>query len=355
MTFRSCRCTGPRFALATLATVAIAGATAASCSLPDVLDISVADSAGISVVTNSGTPPVLDWTLDTTRVFGGDESGPATFYQARPALIDVDSQGRIYVLEPGEYRVTVFDSTGEALTSMGRQGEGPGELAWPLSVSAGEDGFTYVHDGDRHLVRLRPGDETGREAALNYSVINMHLRHVESTPRGLLIWARVRFTETESVAELDARVVRLLSVQGEDTVALIPGKPGHSTTAHYPECGFTFTIRQPLAPRIRWSHWGDRVAVSAWGGFRIDVLEGHRFVRSVRWAGVGDRDLSRPEAEALLQAQGYLGPCTDDIAETIEKHGFHPRPQVVSGLAVAPDGYVWAEVTAGEVGPGSFW
>ena len=105
-----------------------------------------------------------------------------------------------------------------------------------------------------------------------------------------------------------------------------------------------------MAPRIRWSHWGDRVAVSAWGGFRIDVLEGHRLVRSVRWAGVGERDLSRAEAEALLQAQGYLGPCNDDVGETIDKHGFHPRPQVVSGLAVAPDGYVWAEVGRADVG-----
>ena len=46
-----------------------------------------------------------------------------------------------------------------------------------------------------------------------------------------------------------------------------------------------------------------------------------------------------------------MGPCTDDIAETIEKHGFHPRPQVVSGLAVAPNGDVWAEVTTGSAIP----
>ncbi len=147
------------------------------------------------------------------------------------------------------------------------------------------------------------------------------------------------------------RVVRLLSVRGEDTLPLIPGKPGHSTTAYYPRCKFTFSIHQPLAPRIRWSHWGSRVAVSAWGGFRIDVLEDHRLVRSVRWAGVGERELSRSEAEAMLKDQGYLGPCNDDIGETVEKHGFHSRPQVVRALAVAPDGLVWAEVATVDGGP----
>ena len=68
----------------------IAAATVASCGSPDRVDTSVADSAGVAIVTNSGEPGLLDWTLDTTLVFGGD-------------------------------RVTVFDSTGVALALMGRQ------------------------------------------------------------------------------------------------------------------------------------------------------------------------------------------------------------------------------------------
>ena len=315
-----------------------------SCSPSGAGNTTVADSAGVAIVTNLGQPALLEWTLDTTRVFGGDESGSATFFLARPALVDVDARGRIYVLEPNEYRVTVFDSTGLALGSMGRQGEGPGELEWPLSVSVAGEGRAYVHDGEGQLVQLQLGDQAGTESALNYGVIHMSLRHVEATPQGVLIWARVPFAGTESIEELDNRVERLLSVTGQDTVELVTGKPGYMTTAYYPRCSFTFSIRQPLAPLINWSQWGNRVAVSAWGGFRIDVLEDHRLVRSARWAGVGEQELTRSEAIALLEAQGYLGPCDDDVGETIEKHGFHPRPQIVSSLAVAPDGYLWAEV-----------
>ena len=117
-----CRVRAARWA--SLPAAIIAATTVASCSSPDSVKTSVADSAGVAIVSNSGVPRVLPWTLDTIRVFGGNETGPATFYQVQPALVDVDSRGRIYVLEPGEYRVTVFDSTGEALASMGRQGEG---------------------------------------------------------------------------------------------------------------------------------------------------------------------------------------------------------------------------------------
>ena len=258
--------------------------------------------------------------------------------------MDVDAQGRIYVLEPFEYRVMVFDSTGVAIGSMGRQGEGPGELEWAMSVSVLDDGRVYVHDGAGQLVQLRMGDQAGTESAFNYGVILANLRHVEATPLGLLIWARRRVGGSEPVVDVDNRVERLLSVAGRDTVELITGKSAYSTTAYYPRCSFTFSIRQPLAPRNRWSQWGNRVAVSAWGGFRIDILDDHRLVRSVRWAGVGERELTRAEAEALLAARGYLGPCDDDLGETLEKHGFHPRPQVVGELAVAPDGYVWAQL-----------
>lgn len=323
---------------------ALSVAAAATCTSAGTVDTTVADSAGVAIVTNTGEPSVLPWTLDTVRVFGGDETGPATFYLAGASLVDVDAQARIYVLEPYEYRVTVFDSTGMAIGSMGRQGEGPGELEWPVSVSVLDDGRAYVHDGQGQLVQLQLGDQVGVESGLNYSVIYVFLRHVEATPQGLLIWARARFQGTESVEEMDGRVERLLSVTGQDTVEVITGKPGYMTTAYYPRCSFTFSIRQPLAPRARWSQWGNRVAVNAWGGFRVDILENHRLVRSIRWAGVGDRDLSRSEAEALLKAREYLGPCDDDVGETIEKHGFHPRPQVVGDVTVAPDGFVWAQL-----------
>ena len=184
--------------LAPLATgiLAIVATTALSCAPGDSVSTTAADSAAVAIVTNVGTPTLLPWALDTVRVFGGDDSGPATFHEVRQALVDVDAQGRIFV----------------------------------------------------------------------------------------------------------------------------------------------------LAPRIWWSQWGDHVAVSAWAGFRVDVLESHGLLRSIRWAGVGEDRLSRSEAVAYLEAQGYLGPCDDDVGEMIEKHGYHPQPQIVRGLAVAPDGRLWVQV-----------
>ena len=150
-----------------------------------------------------------------------------------------------------------------------------------MSVSvADEPTCTTVRDSSCSLL----GDQAGIESALNYGVIYIHLRHVEATPHGLLIWARKPFGGVDDIADIDNRVDRLLSVTGQDTVELITGKPAYTTTAYYPRCSMTFSMRQPLAPRILWQ-WGNRVARVGWG------VDNHRLVRSVRW---GRRGQERP-------------------------------------------------------------
>jgi hypothetical protein len=111
----------------------------------------------------------------------------------------------------------------------------------------------------------------------------------------------------------------------------------------------TYTLPQPLAPRLVWSRWGDRLALSTWGGFRVDVFDGNRLAMSLRWAEVSDEPLSRSRAVALLDASGYRGPCGASTEEVIDKHGYYERPQVVQSIAVAPSGRLWVRV-AGEAG-----
>lgn len=51
------------------------------------------------------------------------------FYGARDLV--VDPEGRMFVLEAGNHRVTVFDAEGSLRGSFGRQGQGPGEFMLP--------------------------------------------------------------------------------------------------------------------------------------------------------------------------------------------------------------------------------
>ncbi len=55
------------------------------------------------------------------------------FYQPRD--VDVDVDGNIYVLDAGNHCVKVYDAEGRHLRTLGREGQGPGELQRPRSVT----------------------------------------------------------------------------------------------------------------------------------------------------------------------------------------------------------------------------
>lgn len=67
-------------------------------------------------------------------VIGGDPSDSnSLFYRALD--IAVDSSGRMYIADVGNHRIQVFDQDGSFVRSLGRRGQGPGELETPQRVS----------------------------------------------------------------------------------------------------------------------------------------------------------------------------------------------------------------------------
>lgn len=71
---------------------------------------------------------------------GGDPQ--QAFY--RPRAVVPDAAGNIYVLDQGNSRVQVFDAGGGYLHTLGRAGQGPGEMPQPLALAVA---------GDRVVVR----------------------------------------------------------------------------------------------------------------------------------------------------------------------------------------------------------
>jgi hypothetical protein len=299
-------------------------------------DLTRSDSAGVEIV--SATPPSaqLEWRADTVLLLGGKDEGPESFYQVRAELVDVDSAGRIVVLNPVRHGVAVFDHRGRFLIEMGREGEGPGEMRWPLGVAVSHDGTIEVHDASRGvIVRYDLAGRVLPQAAFGFSVISNRLRHLDLTPSGRVLWARDRYTGS------DDRLDRLLLVPAlGDTVELVAGKPSYTSTADYPRCGMRFTVRIPHSPSIHWSQWGERIAVAVWGEDRVDLFVAGRLARSLR-LGAEEPDLSEGDAIRMLEEIGARGPCNTTPREHVHKHGFHPRPQRIRAVAVAPDGALW--------------
>jgi hypothetical protein len=75
-----------------------------------------------------------------------------------PADIACDAEGNIYVLDAGNQRIQKFNPEGEYLATIGRRGEGPGELQMPLSLDIDGRGYLYVPDNGNQRLQIYTPD-----------------------------------------------------------------------------------------------------------------------------------------------------------------------------------------------------
>jgi hypothetical protein len=121
----------------------------------------VRDSAGVTIVSNAGAglwAPGDAWTLEVDLLIGAVE-GALDYQFGQIAGLDVDDEGRIYVLDQQARQIRVFDGEGRFLRAMGRGGSGPGELSQAAGpLFAGPDGMVLVPDIMNQRINLYSAD-----------------------------------------------------------------------------------------------------------------------------------------------------------------------------------------------------
>lgn len=79
----------------------------------------------------------------------GVESGPAEYMFGRVQSIAVAADGTIYVSDAQPTVVRMFDTDGNFVRNVGRQGEGPGEYAGAAGLAVTSDGRLVMRSGTR--------------------------------------------------------------------------------------------------------------------------------------------------------------------------------------------------------------
>lgn len=113
-------------------------------------------ASGQIVVHNPANPI---WTEDTRwtvvedmRIGSVDSEGPDLFGQIMD--LEVDDEGRIFVLESQANELRIFDGNGRHLATSGRKGGGPGEFAQPLMLAWGPDENLWIVDPPNNRISV---------------------------------------------------------------------------------------------------------------------------------------------------------------------------------------------------------
>ncbi len=95
---------------------------------------------------------VLDTNGQIIRTIGkrGTRKGEFNF----PTFIHVDHNGIIYVVDSMNFRVQMFNSTGDWLSMFGEAGDATGYLARPKGIATDSEGHIYLVDGLFNAVQL---------------------------------------------------------------------------------------------------------------------------------------------------------------------------------------------------------
>ena len=90
--------------------------------------------------------------VEELRIGSVDRAGAATF--GRIAALEVSSDGRIFVLEDQANELRIFDADGNHLQTVGGRGSGPGEFASPVGMTWAPDGSLWVVDPENARVSV---------------------------------------------------------------------------------------------------------------------------------------------------------------------------------------------------------
>lgn len=63
-----------------------------------------------------------------------------------PTFITTDREGKLYVVDTGNFRVQIFDREGNFIKSFGTPGDSPGSFARPKGIAIDSEGHIYVVD-----------------------------------------------------------------------------------------------------------------------------------------------------------------------------------------------------------------
>lgn len=98
---------------------------------------------GVKVYKNNSVPKDAAFSIEPKliRTINGlnDDQPDSTRSFLRPMSMDIDKDGNIYILDQYSSSVKKYSNDGEFIRSFGRQGNGPGELMYPMSLDVQGD------------------------------------------------------------------------------------------------------------------------------------------------------------------------------------------------------------------------
>jgi hypothetical protein len=296
---------------------------------------------GVRELSSGPEDRLLAWSFHEKARLGNAADGSGDFFRVFPWTVAADDRGRVYVLDVGDFRVAIFDSTGRHIADLGGKGGGPGEFLQPAGISVAHDGMVLVLDAAKGaLVRF---DSGGRI-----------LEQVRLAARSAAVGAgygEVLLGEGASPLQQ----TRLVSLR-DSTRHVIAEVSQTSRPVQFRGCRMRVPAEPLFAPRIVWASTLGTTVVNDTAAYRVAVWRNGDRVMIVR-RDVPPVPVTRADAlKSPAVRKGYTvrwpgGSCQVSPEDLLDARGYASTISPIERIAVAPDGSFWIQRRT-EVGGG---
>lgn len=231
----------------------------------------------MSIVRYGGPDQVLPWTRQEILRLGDADAGPHAFVRVASPGTGADAYRRLYILDVGAMHVQVFDGSGEYLRTLGREGNGPGEMTTPSGVFVNEDEVRVVDFGRRMLIRYDTQGVALPEVGLPPEIA--HGSRVVPLSDGGIMSHR---DSADGPQEPGASLLRTLVVympeadgswRPPEEVAQIEWKQPVFTPVGAADCPMKMQTPAVFSRVPVWSASGNRIFYNGWEEYRLDLRE----------------------------------------------------------------------------------
>jgi hypothetical protein len=316
------------------------GGSAGGSNTPE--GVSVVDSAGIRIVTNTGEGTWSDderWSFEEVFRVGGLDA-PVEQQFGAIISVDVGEDGRVYVADQQAKDIAVFEQDGTYVRRIGSPGSGPGEIG-PMFMGMFErDGEVWTVDpGGQGIQRFTPEGD-----------------YVDAVPFNIMGGVPIRMDEVEAGIVAQRRGIGMdgsiqeggdavTTIGAETTDTLLVLAPGESLSLEGGMPQFAFFAPEPL-----WDVADDGQTVTGLNNryrFEIRTPEG----RTVR---IVERDIpGQPVTEVAKRSilQGVreqmetAGAPPQMVQPLLEQATFAETFPAVAQLVLEADGHLWVQRT----------
>jgi hypothetical protein len=304
------------------------------------------DSAGVAIVRNPERgvwTPDQRWNVEEQLRIGAAD-GDANVQFGQLVSLDVDGEGRMYVLDQMSQRVQVFDASGNYVRTLGRPGSGPGEFSQVTTAVLVTPGDTIAVPDMmlQRTTRFGPDGQHATDFPLPMTE-GLAMKWVKSPDGRLVQQTRELPQPGNTSGPTGGGVLLRRDASGKivDTLVTLPATE-------------TFTM-QGNVPRIRifspepiWTLLSDgRVALAKNDSYRVEIrspdgdLE-RVIVRQLEGSVVSEADKSTllDRMREMMTQQGVPPQAVQMLVQGME---FAERYPVLSDLLGGPDGTLWVQ------------